>query len=100
MTRQLWIADRKTGELLTPEEYNIKYPPANSANYVINDSMPPTEHMIDGRIYESKSAFRAVTKAHGCIEVGNEKLSKSFKPLDNTPDPLPFVKEAFKGFRE
>lgn len=38
---------------------------------VIGDGMEPTEH-IDGRLYDSKSAFRAVTKANGMIEVGND----------------------------
>ena len=38
---------------------------------VIGDGMDPTEH-IDGKHYDSKSAFRAVTKAHGMIEVGND----------------------------
>ena len=41
--------------------------------YVISDAMPPAEH-VDGRFYESKSAFRAVTRAHGLTEVGNEKI--------------------------
>ena len=51
-------------------------PPARSdlpLPYVISDTMPPTEQ-VDGRFYESKAAFRAVGKAHGLIEVGNEKL--------------------------
>lgn len=39
---------------------------------VILDTMPETEH-VDGRFYTSKSAYRAVTKAHGLTEVGNEK---------------------------
>jgi len=38
----------------------------------IRDEMSETEHPCDGRSYTSKSAFRAVTKAHGCIEVGND----------------------------
>ena len=37
-----------------------------------SDCMEPTEH-IDGRHYSSKSQFRAVTKAHGMTEVGNER---------------------------
>jgi len=41
--------------------------------YVISDAMPAAEH-VDGRFYESKAAFRAVTRAHGLTEVGNEKL--------------------------
>ena len=40
---------------------------------IISDIMPPTEQ-VDGRFYESKSAFRAVGRANGLIEVGNEKL--------------------------
>jgi hypothetical protein len=38
----------------------------------IRDEMPETEHPCNGRSYTSKSAFRAVTKAHDCIEVGND----------------------------
>jgi len=40
--------------------------------YVISDAMPPTEQ-VDGKLYESKSKFRAVGRALGLIEVGNEK---------------------------
>ncbi|MBX8825255.1 hypothetical protein [Ochrobactrum sp. SFR4] len=47
---------------------------------VIRDEMPDTEHPCTGQSYSSKSAFRAVTKAHGCIEVGND--SSRF----NTPE--------------
>jgi hypothetical protein len=53
-------------------------PPARSAlprPYVISDTMEPTEQ-VDGRFYTSKSAFRAVGRQLGLIEVGNEK----FKP--------------------
>ena len=39
--------------------------------FAVSDCMDPTEH-IDGKHYTSKSQFRAVTKAHGCIEVGND----------------------------
>ena len=42
--------------------------------YVISDTMDPVEQ-VDGRFYTSKSAFRAVGKAHGLIEVGNEKIA-------------------------
>ena len=40
--------------------------------YVISDAMPPTEQ-VDGKFYESKAAFRAVGRALGLTEVGNEK---------------------------
>lgn len=41
--------------------------------YVISDAMDATEQ-VDGKFYESKSEFRAVGKALGLTEVGNEKL--------------------------
>lgn len=43
-----------------------------AAPMVIADEMPATQHMADGRCYTSKREFRAVTKAHGCVEVGND----------------------------
>jgi hypothetical protein len=55
--------------LLTPARSDLPLPS------VISDSMEPTEH-VDGRFYASKAAFRAVTKAHGLTEVGNEKTAK------------------------
>lgn len=42
---------------------------------IISDEMPPTEQ-VDGRFYTSKAKFRAVGRALGLTEVGNEK----FKP--------------------
>jgi hypothetical protein len=45
---------------------------ALGAPMVITDEMPETQHMADGRHYTSKRKFRAVTRAHGCIEVGND----------------------------
>jgi len=44
-----------------------------SAPMIIGDETPPLEH-VDGKFYTSKAAFRAVTRAHGLTEVGNEKL--------------------------
>jgi len=42
--------------------------------HVISDQMPPVEQ-VDGRFYDSKSAFRAVGRANGLVEVGTEKLT-------------------------
>lgn len=36
----------------------------------ISDSMPPTRHPSNAKIYESKKRFRDETKARGCVEVG------------------------------
>lgn len=40
--------------------------------HIISDIMPETEQ-VDGHFYTSKRAFRAVGRAHGLTEVGNEK---------------------------
>jgi hypothetical protein len=42
------------------------------APMVIADEMPATQHMADGKFYTSKRKFRAVTRAQGFIEVGND----------------------------
>ncbi len=43
-----------------------------AAPQVISDTMPAMRHPITGKPMDSKSQFRGVTRAHGCVEVGNE----------------------------
>ena len=50
--------------------------------YVISDTMEPTEQ-VDGRFYTSKRAFRAVGRALGLTEVGNEKPKPRQRPSDD-----------------
>lgn len=50
---------------------------------IIQDTMNPTWHPCDGQIYESKSAFRRNTKAHGCVEVGNAEPFHGVQGLGN-----------------
>lgn len=52
---------------------------------VISDEMAATRNMADGNYYTSKKKFRDTTRAHGCIEVGNETATM-LKP--RTPVPL------------
>jgi hypothetical protein len=52
------------------------------AIHVISDTMDLTRHMADGRHYDSKSVFRKVTRAHNCIEYGNENAT-ILKPRKN-----------------
>lgn len=49
----------------------------------ISDTMEPTRHMVNNKIYTSKKKFRDETKARGCIEVGNEvaALTKKCPPI-------------------
>ena len=64
-----------------PGRWRVKRTPQHFARsehsllHVISDIMPPTEQ-VDGKFYTSKSQFRAVGRALGLTEVGNEK----FKP--------------------
>lgn len=51
--------------------------------HVRSDNMDPTRHMADGRVFTSKAKFRAHTRAHGCIEVGDQKgygMKRKFVP--------------------
>jgi hypothetical protein len=55
---------------------------SNNAPGVISDTMDPTRHMASGRYHTSKAAFRAETKAYGCIEVGNDaSILRPRKPI-------------------
>jgi hypothetical protein len=51
--------------------------------YIIGDETPPLEH-VDGKFYTSKAAFRAVTRAHGLTEVGNEKVGPKVRGSSNS----------------
>lgn len=51
---------------------------------VISDTMAGMRHPITGKLMDSKSQFRAVTRAHGCVEVGNE-VQRDTRRVDMTP---------------
>ena len=51
---------------------SMLYYDKTGAPYVISDTIEPIRHMADNKMYTSKAKFREATKAHGCIEVGNE----------------------------
>lgn len=77
------------GWIKTERGWRKSYGPPQEAvkpgNYpcprLVLDTMDLTEH-VDGNFYDSKSAFRAVTKAQGLVEVGNDsaRLRKPEKP--------------------
>lgn len=53
----------------------------NEASNVIDDSMPATWHPATGETLDSKRAFRARTKAAGCIEIAGANLNPGQKPV-------------------
>lgn len=89
-----FVFDKETGELVDKQTYyERKF--AKQAHLVmtkgnqmvtmnfISDTMEPTRHMANGKYYTSKAAFRAATKAAGCIEIGNDTkyLTKKRAPV-------------------
>lgn len=54
--------------------------------HVISDIMDPVEQ-VDGKFYTSKAAFRAVGRAHGLTEVGNDPARLRKKTSRSTDDP-------------
>lgn len=51
---------------------------------VISDTMGAMRHPITGKLMDSKSAFRAITRAHGCVEVGND-VQRDRRAMDLPP---------------
>lgn len=72
MTRTTYVY--RDGKVLPIDEAEPL--PHRKPNFgVITDTMDAVKHPCNGLYCDSKSAFRAITKAHGCVEVGNERLA-------------------------
>ena len=91
-----WVVAR---DRLEPARSDLPVP------FVISDEMPAIEQ-VDGRYYTSKAAFRAVGRAHGLTEVGNEKFhvkqraSVDLKVKQRRREALQVAKEKFRaGYR-
>lgn len=65
-----------------------------SAAYVISDVMAPVKHMGTGKVLDSKAAFRAHTKASGCVEVGTDPAGSRPSRPPPAPDLVPYVQRA------
>jgi len=50
---------------------------------IISDDMDALRHPVTGKMSESKSAFRAMTRAAGCRELGNDAPTE---PAKSVPD--------------
>lgn len=76
MSRASYVFDRVSGELVDRDVFYARQPAPKRSHLatpmVISDTMDAVQHPCTGQFMTSKSAFRAVTKAHGCIEVGND----------------------------
>lgn len=99
MQRKKWVcrqgADGSFQMIPIEDDFRLD---GSKSHAVIQDSMAPTWHPADGRTYESKSAFRAVSRAHGLTEVGNDYKTKdgSIKPLMSPERPRETVRESIQ----
>lgn len=67
--RGKWRYDPLEGKLIPTREESTPY----SVHYVQQDSMEATWHPATGQYFESKSAFRRMTKEKGYVEVDDNR---------------------------
>lgn len=68
--RKIYIWDEESNTFIPYEQKKRE-----RTHYVIEDTMSAAKHPCTGEYMDSKSRFRETTKAHGCIEIGNEKIT-------------------------
>lgn len=82
MARETYVM--RDGKLVPKSQAVPLLPPAKRSSlpmpYFVRDEIPPTFHPATGQVMTSLSEFRKVTKASGCVEVGNEKLPSYAPP--------------------
>jgi hypothetical protein len=74
MNRQTYV--RRNGKVV---EKDRAEPIRSTGPYLNSDTMNAMRHPITGKFMDSKSSFRAITRAHGCVEVGNETMRDTRK---------------------
>lgn len=71
-----------------------KLPPARSdlpAPRIATDIMEPVQSMLDGRLYDSKSALRATYRQAGVVEIGNDPARN--RPFERPTTPRKEIKD-------
>jgi hypothetical protein len=74
------------GELIEVDRDYVQVRDARTSHNVMPD-IQPYRSMIDGSEIGSRSTHRAHLRAHGCIEVGNDRsvMNPVHKPLKSPP---------------
>jgi len=72
VTRKSWVQDPVTLELIPKDEYE---PRQKEAGFFVMGDIQPYQSMIDGSMITGRRQHREHLRQHGCIEVGNEKLT-------------------------
>jgi len=77
--RKTYVYDKKQGKVVERHERTDK----EHFHYVITDDVPEgMQHPCNGLWYTSKSNFRKTTRAHGCVEIGNETQTPRAPSVD------------------
>lgn len=71
MTRKSWVQCPETLELIPKDEYIPRGP---TGPFIMGD-IQPYKSMIDGSMIQGRRQHREHLRQHGCIEVGNERLT-------------------------
>jgi len=71
--RGKWRFDVETGSLV-----QVSFVPKVEVAAIHQDTMNPTWHPATGETYDSKSAFRRMTKEKGYVEIDDERTWQSF----------------------
>jgi hypothetical protein len=58
--------------------------------------MPETRHPIDNKVYTSREAYNAVTRAHGAMDIGKAEMRRLMARGQIRPDPAPGVQAAIR----
>ncbi len=85
----------RDGELIDKALAYVDGPGGGTPN-VISDAMAPIRSHADGRMYDSKSAYRADLRARGYVEVGNERAAFDRRPVFDAGPAAPDIKRALE----
>ncbi|WP_125461814.1 MULTISPECIES: hypothetical protein [Rhodomicrobium] len=79
MARGAWIYDKETGKLVPKWEFLAKKAQetrrsrSSLSTPMVIGSMDPIRSVIDGKMYDSKSAYYRHVERNGCAIVGHDK---------------------------
>ena len=101
MTRGTWVM--RNGRIVEKGgPLDVRPAPQRSglpAPMLMSDTMDPVQHPCTGEYFSSKARFRAVTRAHGCLEVGSDPARLRTPPKPK-PDRKAIRKSVEKAFAQ
>ena len=97
MARETYVL--RNGKLVPKLKASLLSSTSLTRIHVISDTMAPVKHMGTGRIHDSKSRFRADTRAMGCEEIGTEPVRAHPRPEPSMHDIAMDVKKSIAQLR-